>query len=268
MKFIHLTDLHLVAPGQKLWGLDPAERLSACLDDIARHHPDAAFCAISGDLADRGEIAAYQWLKDRLAAFPIETHLMLGNHDDRENFRQVFLDHPRDDGGFVQDAREQNGGIFLFLDTLKGPPSSAGLYSPERREWLTEQLDKAAGRPVYLFMHHPPFSIAHELMDKIMLDDPEEFASLLQGHLVKHIFFGHGHRAVSGVWRGISFSALPAINHQLPLVTGSVETAYSDEPPAYAVVHVTGEGIIVHNDAFLHRGPANMPVDAERGDWH
>jgi len=88
-------------------------------------------------------------------------------------------------------------------------------------------------------------------MDKIMLDDPEEFAALLQGHLVKHIFFGHGHRAVSGVWRGISFSALPSLNHQLPLVGGSVETIYSDEPPAYAVVHVTGEGIIVHNDAFL-----------------
>lgn len=268
MKFIHLTDLHLVAPGQKLWGLDPAERLDACLDDIARHHPDAAFCAISGDLADRGEVAAYAWLKDRLAAFPVETQLMLGNHDDRENFKAVFDAHPLDHGGFVQQMREQNGGVFLFLDTLKGPPSSAGLYSPERREWLKQSLDKAAGRPVYLFMHHPPFSIAHELMDKIMLDDPEEFAALLQGHLVKHIFFGHGHRAVSGVWRGISFSALPAINHQLPLVSGSVETVYSDEPPAYGVVYVTGEGIIVHNDAFLHRGPAIMPTEAERGTWY
>ena len=268
MKFIHFTDLHLVAPGKKLWGLDPAARLEACLADIVRHHPDAAFCAISGDLADAGGTDAYAWLKDKLAAFPIETHLMLGNHDDRANFRQVFEDHPLDHGGFVQSMREQNGGVFLFLDTLKGPPSSAGLYSPERREWLTQQLERAEGRPVYLFMHHPPFAIAHELMDKIMLDDPEEFAALLQGYLVKHIFFGHGHRAVSGVWRGISFSSLPSLNHQLPLVGGAVTTAYSHEPPAYAVVYVTGEGIIVHNDAFLHRDPAAMPVDAERGTWY
>jgi Icc protein len=268
MKFIHFTDLHLVPPGQLLWGLDPASRFDACLDDILRHHPDAAFCAISGDLADRGEIEAYQSLKERLATFPLDTYLMLGNHDDRENFRTVFIDHPLDQGGFVQQVREQNGGVFLFLDTLKGPPSSAGLYTAERRQWLREALDAAAGRPVYLFMHHPPFSIAHELMDRIMLDDPEEFAALLQGHLVKHIFFGHGHRAVSGVWRGISFSALPSLNHQLPLVAGAVETVYSDEPPAYAVVHVTGEGIIVHNDAFLNRGPAKMAADAERGTWY
>jgi 3',5'-cyclic AMP phosphodiesterase CpdA len=268
MKFIHITDLHLVEPGQMLWGLDPARRLEACLADIERHHPDAAFCAISGDLAERGDVEAYAYLRDRLATFPFDTHLMLGNHDDRQNFRAMFADHPLDDGGFVQHLREQNGGVFLFLDTLKGPPSSAGLYSPERRAWLTGMLDQAAGKPVYLFMHHPPFSIAHELMDRIMLDDPEEFAALLQGHLVKHIFFGHGHRAVSGVWRGISFSALPSINHQLPLVSASVETVYSNEPPAYGVVHVTGEGIIVHNDAFLDRTPAHMPEDAERGTWY
>jgi Icc protein len=268
MKFIHVTDLHLVQENEVLWGLKPIESLDACLADIAKHHADAAFVAITGDLAERGEVAAYELLKQRLATLDLPVLLMLGNHDDRSNFKQVFSDVPLDHGGFVQQVREEHGGVFLFLDTLKGPPSSAGLYTPERRQWLTQQLDKAAGKPVYLFMHHPPFSIAHELMDKIMLDDPEEFAALLQGHDVKHIFFGHGHRAVSGVWRGISFSALPSLNHQLPLVGGSVETVYSHEPPAYAVVHVTGEGIIVHNDAFYDRRPAAMAKDAERGTWY
>ena len=267
MKFIHVTDLHLVPESEMLWGLKPIEVLDACLADIARHHADASFVAITGDLTDRGEVEAYQLLKRRLDSFPLPAPLMLGNHDDRENFKSVFADASLDHGGFVQQVHEEHGGVFLFLDTLKGPPSSAGLYTEERKQWLTQQLDKAGGRPVYLFMHHPPFSIAHELMDTIMLDDPEEFAALLQGHDVKHIFFGHGHRAVSGVWRGISFSAVPALSHQLPLVSGSVETVYSHEPPAYAVVYVTGEGIIVHNDAFLDRKPAVMPEDAEREEW-
>jgi 3',5'-cyclic AMP phosphodiesterase CpdA len=268
MKFIHVTDLHLVQENELLWGLKPIETLDACLADIAKHHSDAAFVAITGDLAERGEVAAYELLKQRLSKLDLPVLLMLGNHDDRTNFKAVFSDAPLDHGGFVQQVREEHGGVFLFLDTLKGPPSSAGLYTPERRQWLTQQLDKAAGRPAYLFMHHPPFAIAHELMDKIMLDDPEEFAALLQGHDIRHIFFGHGHRAVSGVWRGISFSALPSLNHQLPLVGGSVETVYSHEPPAYAVVHVTGEGIIVHNDAFFDRKAATMPEDAERGTWY
>ena len=33
MKFIHITDTHLVAPGVPLYGLDPCERLAACLAD-------------------------------------------------------------------------------------------------------------------------------------------------------------------------------------------------------------------------------------------
>ena len=55
MKFVHLTDLHLVPPTQKLWGLDPFARLELCLGDIEKYHGDAAFCAISGDLTERGK---------------------------------------------------------------------------------------------------------------------------------------------------------------------------------------------------------------------
>lgn len=268
MKFIHFTDLHLVPAGQTLWGLNPAERLDACLADIAKHHPDAAFVAITGDLSENGNPDTYSLLKDTLATFSLETHVILGNHDDRDNFKSVYVDYPIDQAGFVQHGVEKNGYVFLFLDTLKGPPSSAGLYDADRKAWLKAELEKANGKPVYLFMHHPPFGIAHPLMDLIMLDDPEDFAVLLKGHDIRHIFFGHGHRAVSGVWRGIGFSALPSLNHQLPLVDGSVPTVYSVEPPAYAVVHITKDGIIVHNDAFYDRQPAAMAADAERGTWY
>jgi 3',5'-cyclic-AMP phosphodiesterase len=39
VKFIHVSDLHLVPKGDKLWGLDPFARLEACLDDIAKFPP-------------------------------------------------------------------------------------------------------------------------------------------------------------------------------------------------------------------------------------
>ena len=266
MKFIHLTDLHLVPPGESLWGLDPFARLDVALTDIATHHADADFVAITGDLTERGDIAAYEALRDRLKRLPLETHLILGNHDDRANYLQVF--GGADEAGHVQKGFVHDGAHWLFLDTLKGPPSSAGLYDAPRREWLTKRLDDAKGAPVYLFMHHPPFDIAHPLMDLIKLDDAEDFAALLKDHDVRHIFFGHAHRTISGVWRGIPFSALPSLNHQLPLVGGSVETVYSDEPPMYAVVTVKDGMTIVHSDAFLHRKPAQMRADAERGNWY
>lgn len=267
LKFIHVSDLHLVAPRRMLWGVDPLERLDACLADIAAHHADASFCAISGDLTERGEVEAYRLLKQRLAAFPIPAHLMLGNHDSRANFQSIFADAPRDGCGFVQDAVIAGGAHFLMLDTLKGPPSSAGRYCDERKRWLCDRLTEAAGAPIYLFMHHPPFDIAHPLMDRIKLDEAEAFAALLAGHKVKHIFFGHAHRTVSGQWRGTPFSAPPSLAHQLPLVGSSVPTVYSLEPAAYAVVHVDRERTIVHFDAFGDRSPADMEPEAERGDW-
>jgi 3',5'-cyclic AMP phosphodiesterase CpdA len=267
MKIIHVSDLHLVAPGERLWGFDPLARLEACLADIAIHHADAAFCAISGDLAERGEIAAYEALKKRLERFPLKTFLMLGNHDDRANFTQVFGDRPRDRNGFIQHVEEMADFAVLCLDTLKGPPSSAGLYCAARRAWLTAQLSKLNGRPAVIFMHHPPFDIAHAMMDRIKLEDGEGFRALLKGRDVRHIFFGHAHRAISGQWHGIPFSATPSLVHQLPLVAGSVATVYSDEPPMYAVVHIEPEKTIVHFDAFLHRAPADMAPEAEREDW-
>ena len=266
MKFIHVSDLHLVPKGDRLWGLDPFARFEACLEDIAKFHPDAAFVVISGDLAERGEVLAYRQLKARLADFPIETHLMLGNHDDRGHFLSVFPEGPRDEAGFVQSAILRDGALFLLLDTLKGPPSSAGLYCAQRKAWLKGELARAQGRPVYLFMHHPPFSIAHDLMDLILLDDAEDFLSLL-GTRVRHVFFGHAHRPISGQFRGMSFSAPPSLVHQLPLVSGSVATIYSDEPAMYAVVHADPDKVLVHMDAYLNRSPAQMDPQAERGTW-
>jgi hypothetical protein len=105
-------------------------------------------------------------------------------------------------------------------------------------------------------------------MDLIKLDDAEDFAALLKGHDIRHIFFGHAHRTISGSWKGVSFSALPSLNHQLPLVGGSVHTVYSDEPPMYAAVTISNGMTIVHSDAFLNRRPAQMPGDAERGNWY
>ncbi|HDO52425.1 MAG TPA: phosphodiesterase, partial [Rhizobiales bacterium] len=158
MKIIHITDFHLVAPGETLWGLNPHDRAAACLEDIARWHGDAEFCVISGDLTNQGDPAAYGWIVERLKDFPLKTFVMVGNHDAREGFVQAFPETGRDVNGFVQYAHRSDQGVFLFLDTKKGPVSE-GEYCAARRDWLARQLKDAANDPVWIFMHHPPFDI-------------------------------------------------------------------------------------------------------------
>ena len=268
MKIVQISDIHLGRPGELVWGLDPGQRFQACLDDIRTYHRDAAFVVITGDLAERGEVAAYETLEARLADFPLPVHLMIGNHDDRANFQRVFPQVPRDGHGFVQYRTSAQQRQFLFLDTCASPDTSAGAYCERRCVWLEAELRAAPDQAVYLFMHHPPFDIGHPLMDAIKLRDPEGFVRAIDGFPIRHIFFGHAHRPVSGQWRGIGFSAVPGTSHQLPLVAASLPTVFSDEPAMYAVIHLGDDRTIVHSDAYLDRKAAAMATDAERDNWY
>lgn len=257
MKIIHLTDLHLPARGEVLWGLDPFARLESALNDIEVLHPDAALCVISGDLADRGASEAYEWLAERLTRFPIETVLMIGNHDDRLTAIEKLPSIPVDVNGFVQTAIDIPFGRLLFLDTLKGE-TSAGQYCAIRQEWLKQQLADAQDRSIWIFMHHPPFDVGIPYMDRIKLEDADAFGEIVRDAKVRHIFFGHIHRVCFVNWQGISCSSLPSLSHQVPLNRPALGTSYSIEPPMYGVITLMPNGMVVHADAWADRLPAEM----------
>jgi 3',5'-cyclic AMP phosphodiesterase CpdA len=253
MKLIHVTDPHLVTPGERLYGLDPQVRLRQCVDDILAHHTDAACVVITGDLADRGEPAAYQALAAELARLPMPVHPLLGNHDRRQPFRAAFPDAPRDAGGFVQAVLRRDEGDFVFCDTLD-EGGHAGRYCDVRAGWLRARLDEAAGRPVYLFMHHPPFAIGIPSLDRIALAEPARFAALLDGHDIRHLFYGHVHRPVCGSWHGIPVSTMRGLNHQVAFdLWSDGEVPHTHEPPAYAVVFIDDDQVVVHVHDYLDR---------------
>lgn len=257
MKLIHLTDLHLGPPGEQLWGLDPYDRADRVLTDIAARHADAELCVITGDLADGGDPGAYAWLAERLSGLPLETVLMIGNHDDRARMRAVLPGLMDDGSGFVQGVRETDAGALIFLDTFKGG-TSAGQFCETRQAWLRARLAEHAGRPVWIFMHHPPFDIRVPYMDRIKLDDAEAFGEICRGADIRHLFFGHVHRPCYVNWQGIGCTALPGTNHQVPLDRPALGASYSIEPAMYAIVHARPDGVIVHMDACLDRSAAEM----------
>ena len=150
MKFIHITDTHLVEPGQRLYGLDPLERLELCIESVNREHGDAAFAIVTGDLAHAGQMPAYHALKACFAKLKLKTHFLLGNHDDRTQFLSVFADAPRDANGFVQYSFDTELGRFICLDTHE-PKVPWGLLCERRLAWLGTELERAAATPVYLF---------------------------------------------------------------------------------------------------------------------
>jgi Icc protein len=252
-KFIHLTDPHFVAGGQTLYGLDPRGRLRAAIASINAAHTDAAFCIVTGDLAHWGQPEAYADLGRQLTELRIPCHLLIGNHDHRESFVRAFPQVPTDDRGFVQRVIETPHGPFLCLDTNE-PNVSWGVLCERRLDWLETRLAARPREPATLFLHHPPFPVGIRAMDRIALRETGRFERILAAHRggIRHLFFGHLHRPVSGSWRGIPFSTLRATNHQvwLDLETDG-RVPGSHEPPQYAVVLIDDRLTVVHLHDFL-----------------
>ena len=118
-------------------------------------------------------------------------HPLIGNHDDREVFCDVFPNVSRDENGFVQDLLKTPAGNFLLLDTVE-PSASWGSYCDKRGKWLSNQLSFSGNVPVYLFMHHPPFEIGIPALDNINLrKDSQRIHQILSNYTnIRHIFSG------------------------------------------------------------------------------
>ncbi|HMB48067.1 MAG TPA: phosphodiesterase [Afifellaceae bacterium] len=258
MKFIHLTDPHVISGGLPLYGRDPAAGLAAAVADINARHADAEMVVMTGDLTNWAEKSSYQTVAECILPLTMPCVLLLGNHDDRANFRAVFTDGLDDGAGFVQGARGTPAGTFVFLDTHE-PGQAGGTFCAKRRAWLEKTLAETEG-PLFLFMHHPPFSVGIAYMDNIALEEPETFAAVVRPHAarIRHLFFGHVHRAIAGSWLGIPLSNMRGTNHQVWLeLTGRTDTIRtSPEQPAYGVVLVDDDRMIVHLHEYANDGPS------------
>jgi 3',5'-cyclic-AMP phosphodiesterase len=250
MKIIHITDTHVVPDGETIYGLDPAARLATVVDDVCRRHADADLAVITGDLTDRGDAASYRRLRSLLQRLPMPVRLMIGNHDCRSTFVDCFPDVPLDEAGFVQSVMDLPNGTerLLFLDTNE-PGWSGGRYCDGRLAWLEARLEEARGRPVVVFMHHPPFTLGVPHFEQIYLAQPEPFVRALERHNggVRHIFLGHVHIPVNGVSStGIPFTAGRGCNHQIVLDLAARDCVWAEGGPNYNIILIGQQGVVVH----------------------
>jgi 3',5'-cyclic-AMP phosphodiesterase len=246
MKIIQLTDTHLVEPDTLLYGLDPAARLRACVDSINDRHPDADLCVLTGDLADSGRMAAYEQLRAIVSDLRMPYRLLLGNHDSRSNFMQVFPEAETDPGGFVQSVMDTSVGRLLFLDTLEIGRAD-GVLCSGRLAWISERLDQAAGRPVHVFMHHPPEPVGMRHNARMCLFEPDAFLATLRKHGdVRHIFAGHVHLPVVGSAQGMPFTCSRGTCHHIVFDADDSEAAFVAFNPSYNILLLDERGTLVH----------------------
>lgn len=208
MHVILVSDLHLRDPELSTDAAAHAAQVGELLERAVARFPDPVYCVIAGDLADAGEPEAYAWLKRKLELLRCPTVPMLGNHDDRGAFRQVFGGEGTYEG-FLQSTGTLGGLRLVFLDTLS-PGSDAGELCQVRLDWLDRIL--ADGGDACLFMHHPPCDIGDPVLDPIKLSNADDLAALLRRYgNVRQIFFGHIHRTIFLTWNGIACAGIGSL---------------------------------------------------------
>jgi len=232
LKFIIMSDLHLVPEGQTSITLDTSARLEQAVDAVLARHADAAFCILAGDLADHGEAAAYSRLKTIIARLPIPVHITLGNHDDRPTFLDVFgADHAAETG-HVDKVIDAEGYRIILLDSSE-PGRVDGVLEEVQLDWLRARLAEAMDRPVIVVLHHNANAL-HIHSDTIRILEPDAFIDALKTHPdIRQVIAGHVHLTSTAMWRGLPFTTLAG---------GHYSVDFSVDHPKAPMRHISGPG--------------------------
>lgn len=232
LKFVVMSDLHLVRAGATSMTLDTAERLERAVDCLNDRYADADFCIIAGDLADEGEAEAYERLKTIIGGITIPTFITLGNHDDRSTFLSVFGAELADATGKVNHVIDAKGYRVIVLDSSE-PGRVDGVLTEVQMDWFKDRLAEASDRPVIVVLHHNANAL-HIEADKIkLLDDAPFIAALMTHGDIRQVIAGHVHLTSTALYHGIPFTTFAG---------GHYSVSFNADKPNAPFNSLTGPG--------------------------
>ena len=244
---LHLSDTHLLGGGGRLYGsVDSADHLAELLAELEASEGRPEAIVFTGDLADRGEPAAYERL--RLMVEPVAARLgaqviwVMGNHDDRGSFREGLLAEQAS-ARPIDRVYDINGLRIITLDSTV-PGEHWGEVTDAQLDWLAEELSVRAPHGTILAMHHPPLPSVLDLAVAVELRDQGGLAEVLLGSDVRSILAGHLHYSSTGTFAGIPVSVASATCYTQDLNVPAGGTRGRDGARAFNLVHVYGTTVL------------------------
>ena len=213
---LQLSDCHLFADKHQFWhGICPYDTLSRLIEVLKKSiQPDLLL--LTGDIADQGDLMAYQHVHALLDTWGIPVYALPGNHDDLSNLTEVFR---------FESTLSLGHWCILCLDSCI-PGSANGLLSDQSLNWLKDRLSMLQDQWVVLAMHHPPIRGNVPCMYPFILnsDNAERLFDLLACYIqVKALVFGHLHSECHEVVRNIPCWGAPATSRQLLAGASSIQ---------------------------------------------
>jgi Icc protein len=209
----HLSDVHLLSPGTKQYGVVvPEDGLVLALGRLARLDPVPQALVFTGDLADKAQPDAYARLRELVEpaaeAMGAAVVWVIGNHDERAPYARGLFDS--DDDG-PQDRVHDVGGLRIVALDTSVPMYHHGELADEQLDWLREVLSTPAEHGTILAMHHPPIPVPTlEPAAIIELLDQHRLAAVVEGSDVRQILGGHFHYTSYSTFAGVPVSVASA----------------------------------------------------------
>ncbi len=243
----HLSDVHLLAHGEKQYGaVVPESGLVAALERLSRLEPVPQALVFTGDLADRGQPEAYARLRALVEpaaeAMGAVVVWVMGNHDERASYARGLFD--ADDDG-PQDRVHDLGGLRIVALDTSLPDYHHGALSGDQLDWLRDVLSVPAEHGTILAMHHPPIPVPTlEAAAIIELLDQDRLAAVIEGSDVRQILGGHYHYTSHSTFAGIPVSVASASCYTTDPAPVDRLVSGVDGHQAFNTVHVYDDRIV------------------------
>ena len=237
-----LSDTHIDADKTKvsrdvvMW-----EHLAQAWEQVAAAAPRLSAAIVHGDVAHlKGEAADYRQVAQLLlpagkAALPL--HFLMGNHDHRDNFREVLRAAAASplESHHVS-ILETPQATWLMLDSLELVNKTPGKLGEAQLKWLAAALDAKPDKPALVSVHHHPQWEGEKIAG--IQDTRELFEIITPRKQVKAVFYGHTHNWNVKTHDGIHLVNLPPIAYVFA----------KDKPSGWveAAIGATGMDLTLH----------------------
>ncbi len=217
-RFATVSDIHI---GEKQFGIlgrihdtgttpYPLRAWQAAVAEAADW--GAELLVVKGDLTRDSAPAEVRDVAGLLAAAPMRTHSILGNHDSHLGVNVIgILDHAGSPVTLQPRALDIPGLRLLLLNTMHADPRYHRGHVPVEQAALVAELAAAAPGPVWLAMHHPPdlhryptcyppgvpFAESRALLRALEEANPSTFVTC--GHRHRNRLYRHGRLVISEV---------------------------------------------------------------------
>jgi len=237
---VQITDCHLFAqPSGVMRGVVTRNSMIGVLRSMEGELQSCQAILATGDLAQDESEDAYRAFVALTAPLGKPVLCIPGNHDN-----PAFMDMQLAHQGFQIGGCATGGNWLIVMLSSHWPGNTGGKLSDKELERLKTLLGSHPEYHVLVCLHHQPIPVGSRWIDRIGLDNAEDFLRVLdQADNVRGVLWGHVHQEFQARRKDVLMMASPSTCHQF--TRGSDDYAEDTLPPGYRVLDL-------HHDGHIH----------------